>query len=100
MTENHSIDDFYEELKRLINRHCRENESDTPDYILAQFLNSCLYIFERNVKERDRWYGHKPWENKTKVEERESSLTADSFKADKIMLFEGHRAIRKRAEEK
>lgn len=36
---------FEEELKELINKHSKENESNTPDFILAQFLNSCLEAF-------------------------------------------------------
>ena len=30
--------DFEEELKTLINRCSKENESNTPDFILAQYL--------------------------------------------------------------
>jgi hypothetical protein len=53
---NQSLD-FRSELKALINRHSRENSSNTPDFILAQFLALSLDNFDRAVKDRDRWYG-------------------------------------------
>lgn len=40
---------FKEELRALLNRCSRENESDTPDYILAGFLSDCLEAFEGAV---------------------------------------------------
>ena len=54
---------FLEELTALINKHSLENGSNTPDYILADYLNHCLAIFNGTVKERSRWYGHEPREN-------------------------------------
>jgi len=49
---------FEKELKQLINRHCVENASDTPDYILASYLQECLTSFANATKLRDEWYGH------------------------------------------
>jgi hypothetical protein len=37
---------FREELSRLINRHSRESVSNTPDFILAEFLAGCLRAFD------------------------------------------------------
>jgi hypothetical protein len=48
---------FREELEALINQHCVENVSDTPDYILASFLTACLSAFDGATVERDRWHG-------------------------------------------
>jgi len=48
---------FHLELTRLINRHSMENESNTPDFILANYLCECLEHFNAAVKERERWYG-------------------------------------------
>ena len=48
-------------LESLINRHSIENESDTPDFILAQYLRGCLDVWDHTIRERDRWYGFKPW---------------------------------------
>lgn len=48
---------FRRELETLIYRHSRENESDTPDFILAEYMMSCLQAFEAAVKNRESWYG-------------------------------------------
>lgn len=45
------------ELKVLLNRASRENASNTPDFILAQYLMGCLEAFEVAVQQRDTWYG-------------------------------------------
>ena len=37
---------FREELEHLINRHSKENGSNTPDYMLADFLCTCLVAFD------------------------------------------------------
>jgi hypothetical protein len=33
---------FRKELEQLINRNSRENGSNTPDFILAQYIEGCL----------------------------------------------------------
>jgi len=48
---------FEKELEDLINRHCMENASDTPDFILAYYLKSCLDAFDTAVRRRTEWYG-------------------------------------------
>lgn len=48
---------FETELQTLINRHSKEGESDTPDFILAAYLQACLAAFNTHVKRRDEWYG-------------------------------------------
>ena len=50
---------FKKELEELINRHCVENASDTPDYILATYMFNCLQIFTLTTRQRDAWWGHK-----------------------------------------
>ena len=49
--------EFEKELEMLINKHSKENESDTPDFILAQYLKGCLANYAETVKARDKWYG-------------------------------------------
>ena len=44
------------ELSQLLNRHSAENRSDTPDFILAQYLLECLHAFDRATIERTAWY--------------------------------------------
>ncbi len=45
------------ELTMLLNRHSRENSSNTPDFILAEYMENCLLAFESAVSQRERWYG-------------------------------------------
>ena len=48
---------FLEELTTLLNRHSRENESDTPDYVLVGFLLGALKALDAAIKLRDKHYG-------------------------------------------
>lgn len=45
------------EIEQAINRVSAENGSNTPDFILADFLVSCIAAFDRATQERERWYG-------------------------------------------
>jgi hypothetical protein len=49
--------DFHEELSKLINRYGKEKGSDTPDFILANYMASCLDAYDAALEERERWYG-------------------------------------------
>jgi hypothetical protein len=48
---------FKKELEHLINKHSMENGSDTPDYMLADYLMGCLDNFNSIVQSREKWYG-------------------------------------------
>jgi len=50
------MSDFERELSELINKHSKENESDTPDFILAEYLNGCLTNFNEATNARRKWY--------------------------------------------
>lgn len=54
---------FRSELTSLINKYSLENTSNTPDYILADFLMSCLEAFDDATYARSEWY------NPTKITE-------------------------------
>jgi hypothetical protein len=45
---------FIKELEALINKHSMENGSDTPDYVLADFLSACLNTFDKATIARDK----------------------------------------------
>ena len=45
---------FKSELSNLINMHSLEQYSNTPDFVLAKFLQDCLRAYEFAVEERDR----------------------------------------------
>jgi len=48
---------FENQLRSLLNQHCIENESNTPDYILVKYINDCLDAFANAVNTREVWYG-------------------------------------------
>lgn len=47
--------DFEKELESLINKYKMENGSDTPDFVLAEYLAKCLAAFDYATKMRDGW---------------------------------------------
>lgn len=54
------MSEFERELKNLINRHSRENESNTPGFVLAAYLVECLRVFNEAIQAREKWYGRDP----------------------------------------
>ncbi len=64
---------FRKELRNLINRYSIENESNTPDGILASYLISCLDAFNKAIKGREKWYGRPKEKFETDTTELESS---------------------------
>lgn len=48
---------FDSELRQLLNSYSKENDSDTPDYILAQYIQDCLDAYNRALQTREKWYG-------------------------------------------
>lgn len=51
---------FVEEIEQAINRHNKEADSNTPDFILALFLSDCLRAWNEAVQQRERWYERVP----------------------------------------
>lgn len=58
---------FAERLREVINQHCRENASNTPDFILSEYLFRCLDAFDAAVRERDNWHHLHPMPWTTRV---------------------------------
>lgn len=54
------IDTVAREIAATLNRASLENESNTPDWILATYLLKCLEAFDGAVRQRERWYGRSP----------------------------------------
>ena len=48
---------FQHELEQLINKHSLENESGSPDFILAEYLLDALDAYNDAIKKREAWYG-------------------------------------------
>jgi hypothetical protein len=49
-------DTFEYKLEKLLNAHSKENGSDTPDFILANYLIKCLEAFNEATTTRSEWY--------------------------------------------
>lgn len=46
------------DIQDAINRASAENGSNTPDFILAQYLMACLKAFDEASLARSNWHGH------------------------------------------
>ena len=55
-TERGEAATLQQELVAVLNRHSAENGSNTPDFILAQFLLGCLAAFDGATLRRGDWY--------------------------------------------
>lgn len=51
------MNDLAEEIRKILNEACRENNSDTPDFVLAGYLMACLEAGETLIRKRDGYYG-------------------------------------------
>jgi hypothetical protein len=45
------------DIQHAINCHSAESGSDTPDFILAEYLTDCLAAYDKAVVAREKWYG-------------------------------------------
>ena len=50
------MEDLQTRITAQLNEVSREQDSDTPDFILAEYLIACLDAFEVAVNRRDVWY--------------------------------------------
>ena len=57
------------DIEAAINRANAESGSDTPDWILAQYLMGCLFAFNQATNQRARWYGQPGLTNSAGIEE-------------------------------
>ncbi len=53
LPEQQKILDFQKELASLINKFSFENLSNTPDFVLAEYLYSCLENFNKTIKSKE-----------------------------------------------
>lgn len=51
---------FVKRVEEAVNKSNREAASNTPDFILAEFVDGAMKAAERLIKSRDRWYGLDP----------------------------------------
>jgi len=51
------MDSFELELTALINKHSLENHTDSPDFILAEYMMRTLAAYTDAVTKRAVWHG-------------------------------------------
>lgn len=49
--------EFTNRLREVINSCCKENGSNTPDFLLADFLVDVLNCWDKTIVAREKWYG-------------------------------------------
>jgi hypothetical protein len=47
---------FRRELTSVLNRYSKENGSNTPDFLLADYLIECIKTFDKVTRHREQWY--------------------------------------------
>ena len=56
--EDKKIENFKHDLAKLINLYSLESVSNTPDFIIAEYLTNTLLEFDKLMQSRDNWYGY------------------------------------------
>lgn len=51
---------FRKDLEKLMNVYSKENVSNTPDFVLAEYVLQALDAFDLATRARDEWFGRKP----------------------------------------
>lgn len=78
--------EFRSDLKHLLNRHSMENVSGTPDFILADFLQGVLHMYEDAVQKRGNWRHEtvefEPWKT---LQNHQTDSSDDRTNFQKIM---------------
>ena len=64
--ENPRLSEFKEKLSELINNYSIENDSDTPDYIISDYIFNQLKVLKDTINKRDTFYNFNPW-NKNNI---------------------------------
>lgn len=57
MEEDHETPTFEGELRSLLNRFSKENDSGTPDFVLAEYMSNCLTAFNVAIEGRSQFRG-------------------------------------------
>ena len=65
-------------LINLVNSESAENESNTPDWILGQYLMSCLRSFNMATQLRETWYGRKARPTEELEKEKQNELSSQT----------------------
>jgi hypothetical protein len=52
-------EEFRRELAAVLNRYSMENNSNTPDFLLADYLIEALRALDKAILGRSKWYGQR-----------------------------------------
>lgn len=55
-----SQDNFVAALARVLNHYSQENASNSPDWMLAQYLENCLSSLNQLIQQRENYYRRDP----------------------------------------
>ena len=78
------MSEFKLELQMIINKYSKEDKSDTPDYILATYMNDCLKAFNKAVLQRDDFYDFEPWK---------PAITGETLSLKEKMMKKYHKPL-------
>ena len=65
-TKEKYYDNFRNKIEDLINILSLENGSDTPDYVLSEYLTDCLKAYDKAAQMRDKHQQEKGEKNEPK----------------------------------
>ena len=54
--ERQDYQEIVSDIARVVNKYSLEQESQTPDYILAEYMLKSLSDLNRLMRDRDYWY--------------------------------------------
>ena len=54
--ERQDYQEIVRDLAKVVNKYSLEQESQTPDYILAEYMLKSLSDLNRLMRDRDYWY--------------------------------------------
>ena len=57
--ERQDYQEIVRDIARVVNMYSLEQESQTPDYILAEYMLKSLSDLNRLMRDRDYWYGER-----------------------------------------
>ena len=53
------MEDIEKEITKIFNKYGLDIITDTPDFILADYIMTCLYAFLKTKGDIEKWYGKK-----------------------------------------
>jgi hypothetical protein len=83
-------DPFHADLKDVLNRHSKENGSNTPDFVLAEFLTQALDAFDYATRYRESTPTH-PADLSGQATPAWVFDILDAMKSGAPLHFHGHR---------